>query len=404
LHKMRVFHLNASDASHELLEEMLRGEPNIHVLGHSPSVAGGFEEMKRYFPDVVILDESACSGPAADDVQKLLTHSPYLAVLVTTSEDTSAKRRQLMNAGARDVLSKPYPAEELVESLRSVYDYIRPLRDHYAGHSTRLLIRAPKMITVFGTKGGIGKSTLSSMLAAGLSYRFREDTALVDLDLQFGDISVMMDIVPQATLTHAVENIEKLTGRELRQLMTKHPLQLYILPSPQNPEEADFISEPALIKVFSLLKEQFDYVVVDCPPGFTESSVVALERSDVILFVTSPELISLRNTKTGLKTMYDLGIDESKIKIVVNRHSSKSHFTKGMIEDILGVPVYKFLSNDYPHVLKSINQGRPEFIYDSKSSLGKDLGAMIEGLRSYYTLDAGRKPQRSWWPWSKRNS
>jgi len=402
LQKARVFHIDASEASRELLEEMLAGKPGIHLLGHASSVEAGLEEIKRLYPDIVILDENVSGAAVAEDVGQLLTRSPYLAVLVTTSDDTGVKWRQLMNAGARDVLSKPYHADELIQALRNVYGHIQPLRDHYAEHSTKLLIRSPKMITVFGTKGGIGKSTLSSMLAAGLSYRFREDTALVDLDLQFGDISVMMDIVPQATMTHAVERIEQLTGAELRELMTKHPLQLHILPSPQNPEEADFISEPALIKIFTLLKEQFDYVVVDCPPGFSESSVVALERSDLILFVTSPELISLRNTKTGLKTMRELGIDSSKIKIVVNRHSAKSHFNKSMIEEILGAPVYKFLSNDYPQVLKSINQGRPEWIYDSSSTLGKDLGDMIEGLRMFYTLDAERKTRRRRWPWFRR--
>jgi len=397
MYKMRVFHMNASEAAHDLFEEMLGDERGIQLLGRSPTVGEGLEELNRLYPDIVVLDENACDAPVAEDIQKLLSHSPYLAILVTTSDDTSTKWRELMQAGARDVLLKPYPREQLVGSLRSVFGYIRPLRDRFAEHASRLLVRAPKMITVFGTKGGVGKSTVSSMLAAGLASRYREDTALVDLDLQFGDISVMLDIMPKATITHAVEQIDRMTGRELREMMTKHPLQLRILPSPQHPEEADFINEPALVKIFALLKEQFDYVVVDCPPGFSEATLVALEKSDLILFVTAPELISLRNTKSGLKTMFDLGIDPERIKIVVNRYSGKSMFTKAMIEDILRFPVYQTLSDDYPQVLASVNQGRPEFVYGGRSPLGKDLDAMIDGLRTYYTLEADRRPKRFRW-------
>lgn len=401
MERIRVYHIDAAEEAHQLVRKFTQDQHSLLLVGAAKSLGQAMEEINRVFPDVILIDENTAPDNFPTVIQKLLLRSPYLGIIVTTTDHGTVRMKQFMNAGARDYLVKPFAATDLLQSISQVHNYVKGLKKHLVANSTRILTRAPQMITVFSTKGGVGKSTISTLLSAGLASLYRERTVIVDLDLQFGDISLLLDVRPKSTITNVTEAIDRLTADELKKQLVKHNMGVYVLPSPFRPEEEEFITDAALQKMFALLKQEFDYIIVDCPPGFTDQVIVALEQSDFILFVSSPELLALKNTKMGLKTISDLSISQEKVKVVVNRYSSKSQFPVSLIEDTLGLPVYETVSNDYMNIIQFLNQGQPQVVFEGKGQVGKDIKRMIEGLRNYHTILPQVK-RRTWWPFGKK--
>jgi pilus assembly protein CpaE len=402
MEKIRLYHIDSNEEGHALIQKLLGTQSNIRTIASSLDKNSSLDEIGRIYPDVVLIDENVAQGHLTEIIQKILLQSPYVGVIVTTTDQNKLKLRQFMNAGARDCLVKPFTSADLTKAITSVHHYMQILKNHIVQNSTKILTRSPKLITVFSTKGGVGKSTLAGLISSGLSSVFKEDTAIIDLDLQFGDISLLMDIKPKATITNITEMIESLGGRNIRELLAKHYMGVHILPSPLNPEEEAFITDASLMKIFTKLREEFDYVIVDSPPGFTDQAIVALEQSDLILFVTSPELISLKNTKSGLETMEEIGISKDKIKIIVNRFSvSKNNLSHAMIEELLNLPIYTTIANDYFNVIEFLNQGQPQLIFESNSPTGKDIKKLIESLRVYHQIEQTQKSKKWFWPFTK---
>ena len=399
--KIRLYHIDDSEDSQHLVKKFINEHPDIRLIGSSKSPTEGLEEISRIYPDIVLIDENTVPKDLTFLIQKLLLQSPYIGIIVSSSEHSLAKMKQYMNVGARDYLAKPFHSSDLVYSITEVYEYISRVKKHIVANSSKILIRAPQMITVFSTKGGVGKSTIAALLSSGLSTIYRENTAIVDLDLQFGDITLLMDVKPKTTISNVIEVIERLDSEDIRKFLYKHSTGVQILASPFKPEEAEFITDAALDRMFTFLKNEFDYIVVDSPPSFTDQAIIALEQSDVILFVTSPELVALKNTKLGIGTLKELGIDTEKIKIVVNRFSKKSHFPVPLIEEVLGLPVFTTISDDYLNVIEFLNQGQPQLFYQGKGAMKKDMLILMESLRQYYTVIEKQKRKRKWFKFLK---
>lgn len=393
MEKVRVYQINQSKDGIDLIKRYINNQSHLRLLSSVQTEEEAFEEIPKLFPDIVIVDENVTTN-LSGFIQSLVLRSPYIGIIVTTSSYNANKVRKLMNVGARDILVKPFRSDDLAQSVIAVHNHNEKLKETIVNQSGRILTKAPKMITVFSTKGGVGKSVIATLLAAGMSSYLKEDTAVVDLDLQFGDVSLLLDIKPKNTITTAVEQVEELTTQQLRGLLTKHSLGMSILPSPLYPEEEEFITEHALTKILGHLKEEFNYVIVDCPPGFTKQTIVALEQSDLIIFVTSAEISSLKNTKNGLNTFNQLDISMDKVKVLINRYSSKNSIPSKTIEEVLGRSIYATIPEDYESVIEFLNLGDPDVIYGSKRKLSKALKKILEDLRSFHIVGADKK--RKW--------
>jgi pilus assembly protein CpaE len=397
--KIRIYQINASESGVELIKQYVSKNNVLRLLDSTTSHVFALEEIPRYFPDIILIDEAAFDIELSEYVQKLILRAPYAAIVVMTSSYSTNMAKNLMNVGVRDILNKPFSSDDLVESIIKVHKFNQEIKQYIAKNGTKMLTTAPKMVTVFSTKGGVGKSVLSTLIASGLATFLKEDTAIVDLDLQFGDVSLLLDIKPKATITTAIEKIDELSSIELKKILSKHSMGMYVLPSPLNPEEEEFITSEALVALFKKLKQEFDYIIIDSPPGFTDQVIVALEQSDIILFITSPEISALKNTQNGLKTLRQLEIDMSKVKIIVNRYTTKTKINLATIEDVLNMPVYTTIADDYENIIQFLNLGEPKIIYESRNKIAKDLRKLIEELRTYLFI---AKAKTSRWKWLKK--
>ncbi|MCB0972196.1 MAG: P-loop NTPase, partial [Acidimicrobiales bacterium] len=257
-------------------------------------------------PFLLVLGPSCSLVPGATGAEDMLARrSDIGAILIAENLSTEVFQRA-MRSGMRDVLGAPVDTGQLNEAVRRVSQTLAsPARGATAGTPIPSLDgeepKAPgRVITVFSTKGGAGKSVLASNLGVLLAQRAEGTVALVDADLQFGDIAVMLKLAPQHTIVDAVGSYDRLDQGFLESLLATHqPSGLKVLPAPLEPAFADQIGAEQMNTIIGLLRTFCDYVVVDTPAYFNDVVLGLIEESDDVLLVAGMDIPNIKNVKIG---------------------------------------------------------------------------------------------------------
>jgi pilus assembly protein CpaE len=215
-----------------------------------------------------------------------------------------------------------------------------------------------RVITVFSPKGGVGKTTVAVNLALALSDNGSNRVCLVDLDLAFGDVAITLQLIPEHTISEAVEVEEHLDMSMLSTLLTRHDSGLSVLAAPTHPDAKDSISTTLVRRVLGALRGQFDYIVVDTSPGFDEQVLSAFDETDECVVVATLDVPTVKNVKMSMETLDLLNLATGHRYLVLNRADEEVGLTPANVEAILkmGVTVQFPSSMD---VANSTNHGRP---------------------------------------------
>ena len=279
---------------------------------------------------------------------------PVAAVLFLHRLDTTIMRDAL-RAGVVDVLTPDVSDDELGDALARAREE--------AGE--RLPEAGPgdgedhgKVITVFSTKGGCGKSLVASNLAILIAQQAQGDVALVDLDLQSGDLAIMLQMMPGLSIYDAAQSIDRIDADALKGYLTPHDSGVSLLAAPLEPSLAEAVSAEAVARMLQLLRERFAYVVIDGPAFFTDQVLAAIDLSDHVVLVGSLDVPSIKNLRMALNTLQQLGRPRDEILTVLNRADSNVGLRTPEVEKSLGTIIDVRLpsSRDVP---MSINQGAP---------------------------------------------
>lgn len=258
------------------------------------------------------------------------------------------------------VLGKPLLVSELAEALtvaaaRLGWPIIKTREKPPAADN-----RQGKIITVFSTVGGVGKTTLAINLALALAGETGSGSALVDADLQFGDVAQYLQLPPGATADQLAAIDENIAGLAWDQWLTPWTKWLKILPAPVTPEKAELVSGPMLTEILKSIRRSFRHVVVDTGPEFGDTTLAVLDESDIILVLTALDYIpTIKNTKIGLDVLESLGYSAAKVKLILNRARAKTVMDLTEIEEVLGRKFSASLPNDFNTVVGFINSGKP---------------------------------------------
>jgi len=343
----------------------------------------GVEE--RYTqPFLLVLGPSCSVVPGVTGAEGLLARrSDVGAILIAQNLSTEVFQRA-MRSGVRDVLGSPVDTGQLNEAVRRVGQSLvaagRPLT---AGTAAPVAADEEpatlgKVITVFSTKGGAGKSVLATNLGVILAQRAEGTVALVDADLQFGDIAVMLKLAPQHTIVDAVGSFERLDVGFLESLLATHqPSGLKVLPAPLEPAFADQIGAEQMNTIIRLLRTFCDFVVVDTPAYFNDVVLGLIEESDDVLLVAGMDIPNIKNVKIGLQTLRLLNTPMSKIHLILNRANSKVKLEVSEVERTLQVKADALIPSDIV-VPQSVNKGTPVVIDAPRSSIAKSLEQLAD--------------------------
>lgn len=341
-------------------------------------------------PAIIIIGPYQSRSPyeiAREFTHMLHNRTTIVVLLMLQPEQIDLK--QALYAGVVDILTTTPSKHEFQSALEKAEQSLALKLENnaqylaMAGHnSTQNPIKQKdgKIIVFLSTKGGVGKTTLSVNAATALAKK-NLAVAVIDLDLQFGDVPLLFDKEPKATIYDWVkESLDEKDG-EVEPYMMKHQSGVEFIAAPPLPEFAELISGDHVARLIEELKKRYDIIIIDTPPSLVETNLVALDYADDILLITSFDLPALKNGKLALDTMALLGFTD-KIKIVLNRDAEMKGMNLGSIENVLGKQIFARIPSDYMTVISSINKGVPFVISAPRTQVAKTTMKFAESLVS----------------------
>ncbi len=338
-------------------------QKTLTMLGFSVAGAAGYgvEAFTLAFqlrPDVMLMRIEEPLVRPVQTLSRINDGLPDLPIVVFSTEANIRLMRQSMVSGASDYLQEPLNPEELEASIIKVLE-----RKEREGMRRRGELDDPipqgTIITVFGAKGGIGKTTISSNLAVALAGEAHQSVALVDMDTRFGDVAITMDIPVERSIADLARNLDNVDRQSLKEYLVEHESGVHILPAPTRPSDWRNLTARHVRDVVDVLSQTHDFVILDTPGTFNEIVAAAIEVGTMILLVTTLDMASIKDTVLALEMLHErFGNDEERIKVVLNRAGVDTGVREKDVERTLDSPLWWRIPQDN-EVVKAAQLGRP---------------------------------------------
>lgn len=372
---LTVVIIEENPAVRALLQTALLGIPGVEILAETDSLVYGYELIRQNRPKVVFLDLRENAAKSLDTARRISSYFKDVLLIASGPDMSLEMIKACMEAGIRDFLKRPFDAAQVREVLEK--HQLALLASTDAGD------RSGRIVTVFSNKGGLGKTTIAVNLALALSETIGKPVALVDLNLQLGDITTFLDVEPKQTIVDVARNIGRVDAAylegSLAQYQTKNAT-VYVLADPLYVEDAEEVTAEQINAVLTVLRATFEYVIIDTTTSFDSKTLAALDLADYILLVTMVNLPSIRSSQRLLNLFERLGYDAQKIKLVVNRYIPGEEITIEDVEETLDHPLFWKIPNNYGVVMTAINRGIPISMVENSRALEKNFLELAQKL------------------------
>lgn len=369
--KIQVLIADDIAATRENIGKLLEFHPELAVAGQAGTAAEAIQLARQLQPDIILMDINMPGMDGIAATEQLSIEVPNAIILIMSVQGEQEYLRRAMLAGAKDYLVKPFTGDELVQAIKQAYDRAQQRRK-----VVKLEPKAPvpgKVVTVFSTKGGIGKTTIATNLAVALARKTGQKVGIIDADLQFGDVALFLNLLPQATLYDLVQDIDNLDAKLLEGYMTAYDDQVKVLAAPLRPEQAETVAGSHLASIIQVMRSQFDYIIVDTAPSFNDAMLAILDAADQVLMVSAMDLPTIKNVKLGLEIMESLHYGQDKIKSVLNRADTEGGMNVREVEESLHYPFTATLPSDGKTVIASVNRGVPFVVSNPEAPVAQSI-------------------------------
>jgi pilus assembly protein CpaE len=383
--RIRVVIVDDIPETRDHLTKLLGFEADIEVVGAAASGAEALTMASKLQPDLVLMDINMPGMDGIAAAEQLTAQVPTTAIVMMSVQGESDYLRRSMLAGAREFLVKPFSSDELVASIRQVYQRERDKigrmveRSAAAGNGSA---EAPesrtepgRVVTVFSPKGGVGRTTIAVNLAVAAATELGLRVVLVDGSLQFGDVGVLLNLNPKNK--SIADLIPEIGGggdpESVENVVVNHSSGIRVLLAPPSPEMAELITTAYLKKVVEQLRDTHDLVIVDCWPWFHETTLNLLDMSDLILTLMTLEITNIKNTRLFLEVADQLGYGEEKIRLVLNRADSALGIRVADVENSIGRKIDETIVSDGRSVVYALNRGVPFVISNREAQVSQDI-------------------------------
>lgn len=344
------------------LSRALSNHAGTSLLMSSDDAEQVFTETCRLRPSAVVINLTHMGEPALKLLQRIVNECPATVVICAARESSPDLILRSMRAGARDFIRLPVNDDELSTVIERTSEFV-------VEHSADDLKKRGRVIAVFSSKGGCG----TTLIATNLAMTQKTPTVLVDLNLQSGDLELLLGLKPKFSLADVVENRDRLDDALLASYITPHSKNVSLLAAPMKAESAEDIEPKHIYEVMELLRHRYDNVIVDTPHNFDAVTISALDHADQILVVLTLEIHAIRSTRRTLEIFDRLGYPRKKVRLVVNRWSKNIDLDQKQVEGFLGERVIAFIQSDYRAAVNSINLGQPLIESAPSSTVTTDL-------------------------------
>ena len=362
--------------------EMLTNVEYTVVVGEAEKAEEAMEVIDEAGPEVVLID-SQITGDGYKLAENIVKEYPTLTIIMIEQELKEETMRKSIFAGAKDVLIYPFSPSKLVDSIYRSHQ-IEKKKEVFQRDKPRARrkSRQGQVVTVFSTKGGVGKTFVAANLAVALAQHTKERVVLVDLDLDFGNAALALNIIPRYTISDIINEIRNLDQDLIESYLIPHKSGIKVLPANAQPQMAEFINSEHIGLILKVLQSAFDYVIVDMPARFCEPVNPAFQVADLLFLITTPEVSTVRNVKASLVALNELNYPKAKIKVLLNKAESRGEIKQKDVETTLNHSLYSVLPADYKMVNSSLNKGIPVVLLYPKAKVSRgfnELARLVSG-------------------------
>jgi len=336
--------------------------------------------------DVAIVDGRRDPGAAMATVERLRSGGAAAAIFVIAAEAAPDLILQSMRAGANEFFAWPPQDAALHEAIARTASRVQ------SSSTTR---PQAYVLMFLGAKGGVGTTTLAVNCAVDLARLSGRSTVIVDLKAGIGEVGLFLGVRSRYTLLDALDNLQRLDGEFLRELVGKHKSGVDILGGSDQFDRPGVNDGPAVEEVIRLLSAQYDFVIIDAGTPLTAANTAPLYTADAICIVANPDVASVRNTQRLLDRIRQLGPSPDRIRLLLNRAAEPYPIPPAQIEAALGHPIHQRFPSDYRTVAMALNSGVPLTLAgnsDLATQFERLTRAFLPGAQEAETTATPRRP------------
>jgi pilus assembly protein CpaE len=323
----------------------------VIIEGTAANFERGYELVHKKRPMVVIMEIKTGELDACiDNIQMVLSRFPHLSIFALCDDRSADTILKVMRAGAVEYLLKPASEVDLTSALQKIGRLWITKTEEGAeqGH----------IYAFYSPKGGVGVTTLAVNTATSIHNLTKKPTIVVDLDLIAGDVTTFLNMNPSYSISDVTMNTSRLDASFLQGVIARHESGIHVLAEPKRIEEGVSLASEDLVKVLSLLKTMFSYIIIDTETGLNNKTMTALKMADTIVLTTVLSLPGIKNIQRYMSYFENLNL-KPKIMLVINRYLNKGEIKLEDAVKILKQAVKWSFPNKYEDAMKCLNKGVP---------------------------------------------
>jgi pilus assembly protein CpaE len=385
--KSRIVVIDLNAETVRAITTTLMSRSSMDVKAESEDLMKGYDLIKNTNPQVVILNLHPDVEAALALATRITQNFSNTILMITSNRTDSDIVIRSMRAGAREFFPSPVKSDELLAAVQSAV--IQKSQIAAAGK-----VAKGKIISVFGTKGGVGTTTVATNIATSLLQESKKDVLLMDLNLQFGHVALYLNIKTRYSIVEVAKNLAEIDLQLLKTTMPKHDSGLRVLTGPMRIEEAEIVTAGHVEKILHMMRTLFDYIIVDTSRELNEVTLKALDEADTIVMITDLDVASIFNANRLLDLFQRIGYGGDKLKLVINRHGVQGDTDPTVLEKLIEYPVFfRIPLQDYATITSSINRGIPITLLMPNLKISKNYSEIAQrlngGLKKVETVTSG---------------
>ena len=351
----------------EIVNASLPSDNGVQIVGVIDGLQESWQTLQEVPTDLLAVVCGDYSDRAITLIDGAVKQRPERPVVVLSDGSPNGFVKRVFEVGADDIVSLPANPEQIAFTFQKAI-----VRKQGAAGAGGVAL-AP-MICVLGPKGGTGKTLTACNLGVALAAAGNR-VAIVDLDLQFGDVALSLGLAPEKTIYDLAKSGGSLDADKVGGYLAEHPSGVRVLVAPTRPDHAGAITTEFLREVYAALRASHDFVIVDTPPGFTPEVIASIDSSSHVCVVGMLDSLSLKNTKLGLETLELMGYSRERTRFVLNRADSRVGITRDDVVAIVGRTPDVLVPSDRD-IPRSVNEGNPIVQAGRRSASAKAFGQL----------------------------
>jgi pilus assembly protein CpaE len=391
---IRVLIVDDFAETRENLRKLLQFESDIVVVGAARSGQEAIEVAAETKPDIVLMDINMEDMDGITATEAILSEVPFTQVIILSVQSEQDYMRRAMMAGARDFMVKPPSSEELIATIRRLSVFAHDKRKEFERPDATAAAELPPgtggydsshrpagtVLAFYSPKGGVGCTTIATNIALGLDTE-ETPTVLVDGNLQFGDVSVFLNLQSKYSINDLTARMDDIDSEILEDVLLLHENGLRVLAAPPRPEMADEVSADQIRTIIQFLRRHFAYVVVDTASTMDDTTLAILDTADLLIAICTPDIPAIKDARHLFDLLHILEFPTQNVCFVLNKMDRKGGISAEAVGENLKLEVEAVIPMDERAVTASINKGIPLILSDRSSPQSRALMQLMGTIK-----------------------